>query len=709
MDMEQNILDIIKSSDKALSVYELYDALALNNVDDLKKLLKTLNRMEDNLKVYRTKKDNYMLFSNSHLKIGTMIGNKKGFGFVNVDDSNIDIFVAPSNMNNAIDKDRVIVEVINEKGDEIEGKVVRIVDRNLDVMVGEYIQGKNGKGTIKLDNDKLKIEIEIDKEASMNAIDGHKVLVKVGKKLRGNEYKGHIIKILGHKTDPGVDILSIAAKYDIEEEFPEAVLEEVEKIPDHVLEHEYEGRRDLREEIIFTIDGADTKDIDDAISIEKLENNNYKLGVHIADVSYYVRENTEIDKDAYLRGTSVYLADRVIPMLPRQLSNGICSLNPDVDRLAISCVMEIDEKGKVVDYEIFESVIKSKKQMTYTNVNKILEDNIIPEGYEEFVDKLKLMGDCAKRLRKAKIKNGYIDFEIEEAKLIVDDKGEVTEVTLRDRGTGEKLIEDFMVAANETVASHIYYMELPFVYRVHGIPSEEKIQNFLKFVGVLGHRVNGKIKDLTPIAMQNLLEQLKDVKEYHILSAQLLRCMQKAIYDKVNIGHFGLGSQCYTHFTSPIRRYPDTTVHRLLRTYLFNHNMDKDTLEYWDNKLVFLTEHSSERERAAADCEREVDDMKIAEYMEKHIGEEYEGMINSVLNFGMFVELPNLIEGLVKIDSLKDDRYIYDETTFSLVGQSSKRRYRLGDKVKVKCVAASKEMKTVDFEIIHEFSKDKEE
>lgn len=707
MDMEQNILDIIKSSDKALSVYELYDALALNNVDDLKSLLKTLNRMEDNLKVYRTKKDNYMLFSNSHLKIGTMIGNKKGFGFVNVDDSNIDIFVAPSNMNNAIDKDRVIVEVLNEKGDEIEGKVVRIVDRNLDIMVGEYIQGKNGKGTIKLDNDKLKIEIEIDKEASMNAIDGHKVLVKVGKKLRGNEYKGHIIKILGHKTDPGVDILSIAAKYNIEEEFPEAVLEEVEKIPDHVLEHEYEGRRDLREEIIFTIDGADTKDIDDAISIEKLENNNYKLGVHIADVSYYVRENTEIDKDAYLRGTSVYLADRVIPMLPRQLSNGICSLNPDVDRLAMSCVMEIDEKGKVVDYEIFESVIKSKKQMTYTNVNKILEENIIPEGYEEFVDKLKLMGDCAKRLRKAKIKNGYIDFEIEEAKLIVDDKGEVTEVTLRDRGTGEKLIEDFMVAANETVASHIYYMELPFVYRVHGIPSEEKIQNFLKFVGVLGHRVNGKIKDLTPIAMQNLLEQLKDVKEYHILSAQLLRCMQKAIYDKVNIGHFGLGSQCYTHFTSPIRRYPDTTVHRLLRTYLFNHSMDKDTLEYWDNKLVFLTEHSSERERAAADCEREVDDMKIAEYMEKHIGEEYEGMINSVLNFGMFVELPNLIEGLVKVDSLKDDRYIYDETTFSLVGQSNKRRYRLGDKVKVKCVAASKEMKTVDFEIIHEFSKDK--
>ena len=700
MKIEDSILEFIKKSDKALSVYELYDCLQLRTTEDLKELLKVLNKMEDNLQIYRTKKDNYMLFSNSHLKIGKMIGNKKGFGFVNLDDSDVDVFIPPSNINNAIDGDRVIVEITLEKGEDLEGKIVRIIDRNLDIMVGEYISGKDGKGTIKLDNDKMKINIEIDKNDSMNAIDGHKVLVKVGKKLKDNNYKGFVVKILGHKTDPGVDILSIAAKYNIEDEFPEEVLEEVKKISDHVLEHEYAGRRDLRDQMIFTIDGDDTKDIDDAISIERLKNGNFKLGVHIADVSYYVREGTKLDDDAYLRGTSVYLADRVIPMLPRELSNGICSLNPNVDRLAMSCVMEIDENGKVIDYEIFESVINSKKQMTYKNVNKILEENIIPDGYENFVDTLKIMEKCSSVLRKNKIKRGSIDFEIDEVKLIVGDDGKVTDVKLRERGTSEKLIEDFMIAANETVASHIYYMQLPFVYRVHGEPSEEKIQNFLKFVGVLGYKLNGKFKEITPKTMQNILGQLQGVKEYHILSAILLRSMQKAIYDKVNIGHFGIASQCYTHFTSPIRRYPDTTVHRLLRTYMFEHDLSKDTIDYWDNKLVFLSEHTSERERAAADCEREVDDMKIAEYMENHIGEEYEGMINTVLNFGFFVELPNLIEGLVKTESLKDDRYIYDETTFSLVGQRTKKRYRLGDYVKVKVIAASKETKTVDFEII---------
>ena len=697
---EEKILELIKKSDKALSVYEIYDALELKSTEDLKELLKVLNKMEDNLQIYRTKKDNYMIFSNSHLKIGKMIGNKRGFGFVNVDDSDVDVFIPASQMNNAIDGDRVVVEITSENGDKLEGKITRIIDRNLDIMVGEYVKDKDGNGTIKLDNDKLKITLSIDKADSMGALDGHKVIVKVGKKLKDNNYKGFVIKILGHKTDPGVDILSIAAKYQIEDEFPEEELEEIKKIPDHVLENEYVGRRDLRDQMIFTIDGDDTKDIDDAISLEKLANGNFKLGVHIADVSYYVRENTKIDEDAYLRGTSVYLADRVIPMLPRELSNGICSLNPDVDRLAMSCVMEIDETGKVVDYEIFESVIKSRKQMTYKNVNKILEENIVPEGYEEFADTLRLMGECSKVVRKAKVKRGFIDFDLDEVKLIVGDDGKVTDVKLRDRGTAEKLIEDFMIAANETVASHIFYMELPFVYRVHGEPSEEKVMNFLKFVNILGHRVDGKFKEITPHSMQSILEQLKDVKEYHILSNMLLRSMQKAIYDKVNIGHFGIASKCYTHFTSPIRRYPDTTVHRLLRTYLFDNDLSKETIDHWEGKLTMLTEHASERERAAADCEREVDDMKIAEYRENHIGEEYDGMINTVLNFGMFVELPNMIEGLVKIDSLKDDRYLYDESTFSIVGQSSKKRYRLGDKVKVKVVAASKEAKTVDFEII---------
>lgn len=695
--MEDKIIELLKSDDKALSVYDIYDSLKLKTTEDLKELLKVLNNLEDTLKIYRTKKDKYMIFQNCQLKIGTFIGNKKGFGFVDIEGDE-DVHISKNNTNNAIHGDKVIVEITSKKGKDLDGRIVRIVDRKLDNLVGEYII-KDNKGMIALDNDKLNIYITIPKELSLGAVPGHKVLVKVTNKLQGNNYNGQILKILGHKTDPGVDILSITAKYSINDEFSEEVMAEVDKIPDEVKEEEMIGREDLREEIIFTIDGDDTKDIDDAISIERLENNNFKLGVHIADVSYYVKDNTKLDEEAYNRGTSVYLADRVIPMLPRKLSNGICSLNPGVDRLAMSCVMEIDEKGNVVDYSIFESVIRSKKQMTYKNVNKIMEENIVPEGYEEFEEKLKDMQELAHRLRKNKIRRGYIDFEIDEPKLIVDDEGLVTDVIVRERGEGEKLIEDFMIAANETVATHVFFMNLPFVYRIHGEPSEEKIQNFLKFIGILGYKVNGKIKEITPIAMQRLLEDLKEKKEFHILSQLLLRSMQKAVYDKNNIGHFGLGSKCYTHFTSPIRRYPDTTVHRLLRTYLFKKDMSEDTIEYWEGKLPFLTEHTSERERASVECEREVDQMKIAEYMEKHIGEEHDGIVSSVVNFGLFVQLPNLIEGLIRLDDLKDDRYIYDETTFSLIGQRTKKIYRLGDELHIRVKAASKINHTVDFEL----------
>ena len=385
-------------------------------------------------------------------------------------------------------------------------------------------------------------------------------------------------------------------------------------------------------------------------------------------------------------------------MLPHQLSNGICSLNPNVDRLAISCVMEIDSMGEVVNYDIFESVIRSNIQMTYKNVNSILEKNEIPDGYEPYVDSLIKMEELAKILRDNKVRKGYIDFDIDEAKIITDEKGEAIDVKLRERGTGEKLIEDFMIAANETVARHINYMEYPFIYRVHGEPNEEKINNFLSFISVLGYQVH-KLPKITPKAMQNLLEELKDKPEYTILSSLLLRSMQKAVYDKSNIGHFGLASKCYTHFTSPIRRYPDTTVHRLLRTYLFNKNIDMDTIKHWDQKLAPLALNTSERERASIECEREVDDMKMAEYMEKHIGEEFTGIVSGVMSFGMFIELENKIEGLVRIDDLTDDYYIYDESTFSLIGNKNKRGYRLGDKVKVVVKAASKINHTVDFEL----------
>lgn len=695
--MEEQIIDLLKQSKKALSVNEINDALGYSTVDELKDLLKVLNVMEDELKIYRTNKNNYLLFTNSHLKLGTFIANRKGYGFVDIE-GDIDVFIPPNSVNGAIHNDKVVVEITSGKAIDLEGRIVKIVDRKLKQMVGE-VYYKKGHPYLKLDDEKVKITIELDKKKLMGAMEGHKVLVKVLNKVGNNTYKGQVVRLLGHKNDPGVDILSITMNMNIPDVFSDKVMEEVNNLPDAVSTQEMENRKDLRDAVIFTIDGDDTKDIDDAISIEKVQDH-YKLGVHIADVSHYVRPNTALDNEARERGTSVYLADRVIPMLPHKLSNGICSLNPMVDRLAISCVMEIDNKGNVVDYDIFESVIKSKKQMTYKCVNQILEEDIIPEGYEDFVNDLKLMQELASILRKHKENRGYIDFDLDESKIIVDDEGKAIDVTLRNRGTGERLIEDFMIAANETVASHIFYMDLPFIYRVHGEPNEEKIQNFLRFVNILGYHIKGDLKVITPNAIKKLLEQLKEKKEFHLLSGLLLRSMQKAVYDSNNIGHFGIASKCYTHFTSPIRRYPDTTVHRLLHTYLFNHDLDSETINYYERELPFIAQHSSDTERRSIDCERQVDDMKKAEYMMDHIGEEFEGVISSVMNFGMFVELPNLIEGLVRLDTLQGDYYTYDETTFTIRGNKDKRGYRLGDKVRVRVVAADKEKRTIDFEVI---------
>lgn len=694
--MEETILEILKKENRAYSVSELEELLGINNVDGLKELLKTLNKMEDELVVYRSHKNKYMVFNNSHLKIGTLIGNKKGFGFVDIEGDS-DVYISSGNMNGAIHSDRVIVEIISKKGMDLEGRIVKVVDRNLKQVVGELYHEKN-KFYIKSDENKLNIRIVIDKNKTLGAMDGHKVLVKITGRIKDNLYNGEVIKIIGHKNDPGVDILSIIYKYGINDVFSDEVMEEADSLPSEVLPNEYDGRRDLRDKMIFTIDGDDTKDIDDAISIQKLENGNYLLGVHIADVSYYVKDGSKLDDEAYERGTSVYLADRVIPMLPHKLSNGICSLNPNVDRLAISCEMEIDNTGNVCTYDIFESVIKSRKQMTYKKVNKFLEENIVEEGYEEFTGTLSMMAELADILRKNKNKRGYINFDINESKIIVNDDGEAIDVKLRERGIGENLIEDFMIVANETVATAIYFMELPFIYRVHGEPNEEKINNFIRFVNTLGYHITGKFKDMHPKSMQNILEQLKDKKEFSILSSLLLRSMQKAVYDKNNIGHYGLASKCYTHFTSPIRRYPDTTVHRLIRKYLFKHQIDTDTINYWDNKLGVLALHTSKCEQDAIACEREVDDMKKAEYMMKHIGETFDGIISSVMSFGLFVELPNLVEGLIKIDDLKDDKYIYDEENMLLKGIKTKKIYRLGDNIKVVVKNANKEAKTIDFE-----------
>ena len=696
--MKEQILEILKKEEIAFELSTIIDRLELKSTEDIQKVVSELNELENNGTVYRTKRDKFMYFPYCHLKQGKLDANKKGFGFVKTDIG--DIYIDSKNINGALNGDTVIIEILDKNSPNPEGKILKIIKREVNNLIGEFYC-ENGKGFVNLDDNKFNITVEIPSEECKDLVNGHKIVVSLTKKVKNNYYKANVLKIIGHKDDPKIDILSIAYKHGIQEDFPEEALQELKSIPSEVSQEEIKSRKehDLRNKMIFTIDGDDTKDIDDAISIEKLENGNYLLGVHIADVSHYVKHNSELDKAARDRGTSAYLANTVIPMLPHYLSNGICSLNPNVDRLAISCIMEIDNKGKVVNHDIFESIIRSRKQMTYKNVNKILEENIIPNGYEEFADTLKLMNECSNLLRKQMNERGYIDFDQDEAKIITDENGKCIDIKLRERGIGENLIENFMIVANETVASHIFYMDLPFIYRIHEYPEEEKISDFLKYVSLLGYKLTGKRNDLHPKHIQQILKELKDKKEYKILSSKLLRCMKKAIYSKDNLGHYGLASKIYTHFTSPIRRYPDLTVHTILKEILHG-NFNNREISYWNQVLIYIADHSSEKERASVECEREVDDMKMAEYMEDHIGEEYKGMISSIVNFGMFVQLQNMIEGLVHINDLKDDYYIYDEVTETLIGKRSGKIYKLGDEVDVKVISASKEEKTIDFEIV---------
>ncbi len=691
--MKQDILDILKNKYEALNLITINDLLELETPEELKELELTLEELVNEYKVYKTKKDKYILYENCRdLKAGKLSINKAGNGYVLLEPE--DIFVNNTNLNNAVDGDVVLIEIFDYKG-KTEGRVLKILNRDMKNIIGEVIF-KGNTPYLKLDDEKKELTVELDSNTMKNCVEGTKVVVNLVKEKTRNYYIGKVVSVIGHKDDPGVDIKTIAYKYEIYEEFSKASNDQTDEMPISVNKEELEGRKDLTNEIIFTIDGDDTKDIDDAISIKK-NKNTYTLGVHIADVSYYVTKDSPLDADAFRRGTSSYLAYSVIPMLPHKLSNGICSLNPNVIRLTISCVMEIDLKGNVVKYDIFPSYIKSVKKMTYKKVNDILMRNIVAEDYAPYVEKLKDMNILAKILRKNKERRGYIDFDIPEPKIICDEEGICIDVCHYPREDGERLIEDFMIAANETVASHIYNMNLPFIYRVHAEPKAEKIDNFIHLVNMLGYNLKGKYTNLKPTGMQRIIEQIDDKPEKKILSELLLRSMAKAVYSKDNIGHFGLGSSCYTHFTSPIRRYPDLMVHRLLRTYLFEHHIDNETIDYWNENLDFIALNSSNREQAAVEAEREVDAMKMAEYMESHIGETFFGTISTITNFGMFVQLDNLIEGLVHINTLEGDYFTYIPEMFSLVGQNTKKRYRLGEKVKVKCIGASKQTKTIDF------------
>lgn len=694
--MRDRIEEYLENTTKAVDIITINDALDLESVEDLENLQTSINELIKEGIVHETKKQKYILMKYcKSLKTGKVSIAKNGYGFLIQDNDEEDIFIGRDNLNGAINDDIVLVDIFT-RNNKIEGKVIKILERKLTRVIGtiKYIDNKLN---IILDDKKLDIDIKLVNHFN-NLVDGHKVLVELTKQISEKRFIGTIIKIIGHINDPEIDILTIAYKYGIELDFSEEVKKELLSIPSVVRDADKSGRVDLTSEVIFTIDGDDTKDIDDAISIKKLDDY-YELGVHIADVTYYVRPGSEIYKAAYERGTSSYLADTVIPMIPHELSNGICSLNPNVERLAISCVMKINVNGKVVDYDIFPSVIKSRKQMTYKNVNKLFLDGIVADGYEEFKNELLQMQELAEILRKRKIKEGYIEFNIPEVKIIQDEKGKCIDIVKREQLAGEKLIEDFMIAANETIATHIYNMGLPFIYRIHGTPKSEKITDFLNLLKQLNINVNTRNIDTSSKGMQRLLKDISGLDESSILSSMLLRSMQKAIYSSDNIGHFGLALKNYTHFTSPIRRFPDTAVHELLRTYLFNKQIDNSTIDYYLEYLVPLAEHASEKEQNAVNAEREVVDMKMAEYMESHIGENYEGIITTVTNFGFFVELPNLVEGLVHISTLPG-YYNYVPDTLSLVSNNKKTKYRIGDKVTIKVVGASKEIPAIDFEVV---------
>ncbi|MDY5059080.1 MAG: ribonuclease R [Bacilli bacterium] len=694
--MKEIILDKLRDN-TSLTIMELNDLLGLTTIDEYKSLQNTLDEMvSDGILYYSDKKKKYLLLENSHLVKGTLSLNEKGFGFIIINKDTKDVYVNEKNINGAQDGDLVLFEYLNKDKERPEGRIIKTIKRNYEPLVGEVIL-VDGEYFVK--PDRKGANIYIPRDNLNGAVEGHKVVVTP---LKEGNRVGKITKIIGHKNDVGVDILSFVYEYNFSPSFPDEVVEELDDIPSYLTEEEINkelssGRRDLRSEEIFTIDGSDTKDIDDAISLSKLDDGKYKLGVHIADVSYYVKEGTKLDDEAYFRGTSVYLVDRVLPMLPHKLSNGICSLNENEDRFAFSCEMIIDDKGDIGHYEIFKSIIRSRKKMTYEEVNKILEENTTSEDYKPFEKTLLLMNELSKILRKKMIRRGYIEFESTEAKIKVDENCHPTHIESRVQRSGEELIENFMIAANETVASSIYYKNLPGIYRVHDKPDEKRLGEFMKFLSLHGYVVNGKSKIDNPKDLQHILSQLEEVPEVRVLHDMAIRSQAKAVYSDINIGHFGLGSKCYSHFTSPIRRYPDLILHRLLKDY--NYNYSDRIISERKEELPIECEHCSIREQEAQNCERDVDKMKKAEYMMDHIGEVYDGIISGVVEFGFFVELENTIEGLVKAESIKGDYYVFDNDLMALIGKNSKKKYSFGDKVKVKVTRADKDRSEIDFEI----------
>lgn len=651
-------------------------------------------------KVVETKKGKLMAPKALNMSTGVFTGHAKGFGFVTPDEGGADIFIPANETASAMQKDRVLYKVINQgEGDKkADGVIIKVLERGIVRVVGLYEQSK-GFGFVIADDKKFAKDIFIAKENAKGAVSGHKVVVEIisyGEERRNPE--GKIVEILGHVNDPGVDILSVIRRFDLAIEFPEKVYQEIEKQATEVLEKDKEGREDFRSLLTITIDGEDAKDLDDAVSLTKMENGNYWLGVHIADVTHYVREHTALDQEAYARGTSVYLVDRVIPMLPHKLSNGICSLNPETDRLTLSCMMEIDPKGNVVSHKICESMIYSDFRMTYTAVREIIEDKTpeLLEKYAEIVPMLTLMNELRQILGEKRMKRGSVNFDLPESKIILNERGKPIEIRPYERSIATNLIEEFMLVCNETVAENAFWQEIPFMYRTHLEPDEEKLKKMEQFIRGFGYHLKKKDGEIHPREIQRVLQEAEGTEQERIITRMVLRSMMQARYAADNLGHFGLAAKYYCHFTSPIRRYPDLQIHRLLKKMLHGELGETQTREY-HKKMPDMALHCSRRERIADEAERDTEQLKKVEFMSDKIGQVFQGIISGVTNWGIYVELPNTIEGMVSLAMLDDDYYEFNDKSMMVFGKRTGKSYRLGDKVTVVVAKVSKELGTIDF------------
>ncbi|MBO5472842.1 MAG: ribonuclease R [Lachnospiraceae bacterium] len=647
-----------------------------------------------------TKQGKYMKPDEEQLT-GTFISHAKGFGFVEIEGRAEDLYIPEDQVNGAFHQDTVLVKLLpGQRGKRQEAAVVKILERGMKQIVGTYEQSRNF-GFVIPDNTKIGVDIFIPRERSKGAVNGHKVVVELTS-YGDDRHKpeGRVVEILGHINDPGVDIMSIVRGYGLPVEFGEKVMNQAERVPSAVQEADKNGRMDLRKLQMVTIDGEDAKDLDDAVSLYMDEAGLYHLGVHIADVSNYVQENSALDWEALERGTSVYLVDRVIPMLPHKLSNGICSLNEKEERLALSCLMTINEKGEVTDYQIAETVICVDRRMSYTSVRKILEDRDEAErdAYAELVPMFELMEKLAAILRRKRHKRGSIDFDFAESRILLDSKGHPVEIRPYERNVATKIIEDFMLIANETVAQHFFWLELPFVYRTHEKPDPEKIMKLSTFIRNFGYHIKLTGEEVHPKELQKLLDKIADTDEETLISRLTLRSMKQAKYTVECTGHFGLACQYYCHFTSPIRRYPDLQIHRIIKEQLHG-RMKDDRIRHYEERLPNVARHASKMERRAEEAERETDKLKKAEYMADRIGEVYEGVISGITQWGIYVELPNTVEGLVHVSTLPGDYFYYNEDTYEMVGRDTGRTYKLGEKLRVMVKGIDKLTRTVDFEL----------